>query len=53
MLMDCHMPAHRRLRGHAGASAQRERLRGARPVPIIALTANALEGARERRSRRA
>jgi two-component system, sensor histidine kinase and response regulator len=47
VLMDCHMPA---LDGYEASLALREveRLCGARPVPIIALTANALEGARER-----
>ena len=44
--MDCHMPE---LDGYAAARSMREveRLRGARPVAIIALTANALEDARD------
>jgi len=47
VLMDCHMPV---LDGYEASLALREveRLCGARPVPIVALTANALEGARER-----
>ncbi len=47
VLMDCHMPE---LDGYEAAQSMREveRLCGARPVAIIALTANALEGARER-----
>jgi signal transduction histidine kinase/CheY-like chemotaxis protein len=47
VLMDCHMPE---LDGYAAARSMREveRLRGARPVAIIALTANALEDARDR-----
>ena len=47
VLMDCHMPV---LDGYEASLALREveRLCGARPVPILALTANALEGARER-----
>jgi signal transduction histidine kinase/DNA-binding response OmpR family regulator len=47
VLMDCHMPE---LDGYAAARSIREveRLRGTRPVAIIALTANALEGARDR-----
>ena len=46
VLMDCHMPE---LDGYAAARSMREveRLRGARPVAIIALTANALEDARD------
>ena len=47
VLMDCHMPV---MDGYEASLALREveRLCGARPVPIVALTANALEGARER-----
>jgi two-component system sensor histidine kinase/response regulator len=47
VLMDCHMPV---MDGYEASLALREveRLCGARPVPVIALTANALEGARER-----
>jgi len=47
VLMDCHMPV---LDGYEAALSMREveLVCGARPVPIIALTANALEGARER-----
>jgi signal transduction histidine kinase/DNA-binding response OmpR family regulator len=47
VLMDCHMPV---MDGYESSLALREveRLCGARPVPIIALTANAMEGARER-----
>ena len=47
VLMDCHMPV---MDGYEASLALREveRLSGARPVPIVALTANALEGARDR-----
>jgi two-component system, sensor histidine kinase and response regulator len=47
VLMDCHMPV---MDGYEAALALREveRLSGARPVPVVALTANALEGARDR-----
>ncbi len=47
VLMDCHMPV---MDGYEASLALREveRLSGARPVPVVALTANALEGARER-----
>ena len=47
VFMDCHMPV---MDGYEASLALREveRLCGARPVPIVALTANALEGARER-----
>lgn len=47
VLMDCHMPV---MDGYEASLALREveRLSGVRPVPVIALTANALEGARDR-----
>ncbi len=45
ILMDCHMP---RMDGYEASHAIREREAGKRRIPIIALTANVMEGNRER-----